>query len=166
MMNEASESGAYFKCVYADLLERLPEFPASDPAPNLRECIPAANFVRAEMLAKQHELPSEVITRLREMAVLQYVIDYRNFDGLDRLIEQFELTQSDITRILALIQEERAYPCFSFSKATEMAANENWSGIWQKEYAQPMQERIGKPSVLSRFAKWVKGLFVRERASI
>jgi len=160
-MNIVSEPGTYFRDVYADLLKRVPGFPASDPNPNLPECISAANFVRAEMLARQHKLPSDVITHLREMAVLQCIIDYRNFDGLKRLVEEFELAPAEVRRILGLIEAENTYPCFSFSKKTELAVDENWAGVWQKDYYPLVQQVIGKPSVLARFIAWIKTLLLR-----
>jgi hypothetical protein len=162
-MNLASEPGRYFRDIYADLVERIPELPTIDPTPNLRECIHTANFVRAEMLARQQNLSLDVITHLREMAILQYIIDYRNFDGLKRLIVEFELTPAEVRRILGLIEREKTYPCFSLSKNTEMAVRENWSEVWQRDYAQHIPELMRKLSVLSRFITWLKNLFGRNR---
>jgi len=152
-MSAAKESGTYFKDIYADLKRRLPEFPTDDPSPNLQECIGIkpdyVNFVRAEMLARQHNLSSEIITHLREMAILQYRRDYGNIHGLLTLIEEYGLTPSERSRIVQLIEQEEKYPCFSFSKETEMAMGPR------------IRPALVKPSVLSRFITWIKRLFGR-----
>lgn len=140
----ASQTGTYFKDIYNDLMSRLPEFPSNDPPPNLQESIKPGyvNFVRAEMLARQHNLPSEVITHLREMAILQYVIDYKNGPGLERLIDDFTLSQTEIRRIVGLIEQEKVYPCFSFSKNIKLAIDESWAQVWQEEYMPIVRQSI------------------------
>ncbi len=152
-----NEPGTYFRDIYADLTNRLPGFPAEDATPNLQECIRGANFVRAEMLATQHQLPSDLIAHLREMAMLQYIIDYRNFVGVEELIRMFELPRAEVSRIIGLIEEEKEYPCFSFSRHTLLAIDENWTQVWQKEYAPHIQHLVSKPSILSRLIEWAKG---------
>lgn len=168
-MNIASESGTYFRDIYADLMKRLPDFPTSDPTPNLQECIGTkpnyVNFVRAEMLARQHSLPLDVITHLREMAIFQFLIDYKNIAGLRKLIDEFDFNPAELSRVIGLIEKEKIYPCFSFAKNTELAINENWGEIWQKEYSPLVQQVIGKPSVLARFITWIKRFFGRNRVS-
>jgi len=147
-MSITNEPGAYFRYIYADLLKRLPSFPATDPAPNLKDCISAPNqersnsgpnFVRAEMLARQHNLPSDVITHLREIAILQYVIDYKNFVGLEVLIREFGLSPDEVSRIIELIKTEKTYPCFSYTGATELAVGENWAEVWHRDYLPHIQ---------------------------
>lgn len=157
-LNTPSERGEYFRGIYADLLVWLPEFPTSDPTPNLPQCIHSANFVRAEMLARQHRLPSDVITRLREMAVLQHIREYESTDDLERMMERFKLGENDIRRILVLAEEETTYPLSSFSKATAMAVDENWS-------EEVRQRLVGRPSLLCRLVEWIRRLFGKNRAS-
>ncbi len=159
-----NQSGTYFRDTYLTLVKQLPEFPAGDPSPNLQECIreedERLNFVRAEMLARQFNLPSDTITRLREMAILQYVIDFKNGPALQKLIEDFSLSPAEVERIFELIKQEKEYPCFSFSRNTEMAIKLNWAETW-KENFQPIIQQVVKPqlSVLSRFIGWIKRLF-------
>ena len=168
-MNIVSEYGTYFRDIYADLMERLPEFPTSDPSPNLQECVGTrpnyVNFVRAEMLARQHNLPPDIIAHLQEMAIIQHLIDYRTSIGFYKLMDEFNLNPTERSRIIRLIKKEKTYPCFSFSKNTELAINENWAGVWEKEYFPLIQQMIGKPSVLSRFITWIKRLFGSNRIS-
>ena len=155
-----NQSGTYFRDIYANLVKQLPEFPTGDPSPNLQECISKVNFVRAEMLAMQHNLSSDVITHLREMAILQFVIDYKNGPGLRKLTENFSLSPAEVGRIAGLIAQEKEYPCFSFSKNTELAINENWAQVWKEEYSPIIQQVVkAKPSILSRFIGWIKRLF-------
>lgn len=164
-MSAAKESGTYFKDIYTDLKRQLPEFPTDDPSPNLQECIGIkpdyVNFVRAEMLARQYNLSSEIITHLREMAILQYLVDYKNIAGLQALMQEFNLTPSERSRIVGLIEQEKEYPCFSFSKHTQLAINENWRKEWRNEYLPIVQEVMIKPSVLSRLILRIKRLFGR-----
>jgi len=174
-----NQSGTYFRDIYANLVKELPEFPSNDPSPNLQDCINekytyvdpqgnkseryGLNFVRAEMLARQHKLPSDVVTHLREMAILQYVIDFKNAPGLQKVVSEFGLSATEIGRIAGLIAQEKEYPCFSFSKNTELAIDENWAPRWHTEYLPIIEQLVKvKPSVLSRFIGWVKRLFVRK----
>lgn len=155
-----NKPGTYFRDIYANLVKQLPEFPNNDPSPNLQKCISEPNFVRAEMLARQHNLPSDVITHLQEMAILQYVIDFKNGPGLRKLIAEFGLSPTEVGRIAGLIVQEKEYPCFSFSKNTEMAIDENWAPRWHTEYLPIIQQVVKvKPSALSRFIGWIKRLF-------
>jgi len=161
-MSTASESGTYFKDIYADLKRRLPELPTGDPSPNLQECIGSkpyyVNFVRAEKLARQHNLSPEIITHLQEMALLQYSRDYHppNIHGLLELLEEYGLTPSERSRIAQLIEQEESYPCFSFSKATERAA-------YLEDYSLFVREALVPPSGISRFIARIKGLFGRRK---
>jgi len=155
-----NQSGTYFRDIYATLVKQLPEFPNDDPSPNLQECISNANFVRAEMLARQLNLPSNVITHLREMAILQYVIDYKNRPGLQKLIENFSLSPAEVRRTAGLIEQEKEYPCFSLSGNTEMANAGNWAQVWNENYSPIIQQVVkAELPVLSRFIGWIKRLF-------
>ena len=77
----ANEPEHYFRDIYNSLINRLNDFPSDDPSPNIQECLKKPNFVRAEMLAKQHNLPSETIIQIQEMTVLQYLLKSTKVNG-------------------------------------------------------------------------------------
>jgi len=100
------------------------------------------NFVRAEMLAKQHGLSDSLITNLQEMAILQYVVDYKNGHGVMELVEKFGLSSRDIGRLARLIEQEMEYPCFSFSRETRMASGDKWAHDYEEKYAPILREAM------------------------
>jgi len=58
------------------------------------------NFVRAVMLAQQQRLPEEDVRRLQELALEQYACEYRNAQGLQKLIEWYRLSKSEARRVI------------------------------------------------------------------
>jgi len=75
----------------------------------LREHIPEAeidfeigrrNFVRAAMLAEQHQYPLEKVRYLQELALKQYACEYRNAQGLQKLIREYGFSKSDVVRVM------------------------------------------------------------------
>jgi len=156
-----SESGTYFRDVLVDLKGRLSEFPDDDPSPNLRMCIDGSNYVRAEMLARQHNLSLDVVTHLRELAVFQYMVDFENTPGLLRLREDFGFSRDEALRILRLVLSEKKYPGFSYSRNTVMAVDENWSQMWSAKHLSDIQQFSGvvKQSFLSKLIGWFRKVF-------
>jgi hypothetical protein len=152
METKVRESGHYFGKIYAGLISKMSEFPNDDPSPNLRACIKppnfGPNFVRAEMLARQHSLSSDILIALQELAVMQYSIDFQNVPGLKELLKQFQITPLELVRLFELIKVEKVYPCFSFSKATEVEGgiSSNWDNLYSS-----IEEEIAK-----WFEKWYK----------
>ena len=132
----ANQTGTYFRDIYTDIVKQLPQFPTNDPSPNLQECIrdDYVNFVRAEKLAKQHNLALDIIKHLQELAILQYLVDFDNREGLLALGNEFNFSQPERVRLIQLIMKESTYPCFSFSKRVGMAVDENWVSNWNKFY--------------------------------
>ena len=162
-----SEVGAYFKDIYRDLVNRLPLFPSDDQPPNLQDCIKPdyVNFVRAEVLAKSHNLPDDIITHLQELSLNQYFRDYDNFEGFDKLIKEYKITQKERTRIGLLILECRDnYPCFHFTQHTLESIDENqaerYFGVGVFQTFKGTKET--KPNFISRFISWLKGLFKKK----
>ena len=150
-----NQTGTYFKERYTNLMSQSPKFPSDDPSPNFQACIEQPNFVRAEMLARQHNLSSEILISLQELAILQFLVDYQNAPGLVKLTKQFNMTPAEYHRILGLIKQEKDYPCFSFSKATEQGINESWA----TQYV-PIERKVEaliKPRV--RWFDWILRLF-------
>jgi len=160
-----SETNTYFKDIYDELVKRLPTFPEDDPSPNMQECIrnDYVNFVRAEMLAKKHNLSSDVITHLQELALMQYFMDYDNFIGFEKLIHEYKITQNDRTRIVLLSLKETKYPCFHFSQHTLDSIDENQAARYAGSSSfRAKREAKGKPNFISRFIKWLKGIFTKK----
>jgi hypothetical protein len=135
-----SELGYYFRDNVESLTKKKSEFPCDDPSPNLQQCLDfknqnpyifqgltyhGLNLVRAEMLAKQHNLSSEIIIQIQELAILQYLWDFwdsaRDTEQpeLREMLKLFKITPAELVRIIDLIKEEKEYPLFSYSRATE-----------------------------------------------
>jgi len=109
------------------------------------------------MLARQHNLSVEVVKHLQEMAVLQCLVDFNSREGLLKLGTEFKLSQSERIRLIKLISNESSYPCFSFSKHTEMAVNENWASDWKTLYLPTAEEFTRKKKgLLSRLIAYLK----------
>lgn len=58
------------------------------------------NFVRAVMLAEQHQYPKEKVRHLQELALKQYALDYRNRQGLQKLIQWYGFSESEVRRVI------------------------------------------------------------------
>ena len=58
------------------------------------------NFVRAAMLAQQHQRPHDEVRHLQELALKKYAFEYRNHPGLRKLMQEYELSEADLERIL------------------------------------------------------------------
>jgi chromosome segregation ATPase len=58
------------------------------------------NFVRAVMLAEQHQLPEDKVHYLQELALKQYACEYRNAQGLQKLIQWYRFSKAEAKRII------------------------------------------------------------------
>jgi len=58
------------------------------------------NFVRAAMLAQQHQHPHDEVRHLQELALKKYAFEYGNYIGLRILMQEYELSEADLERIL------------------------------------------------------------------
>ena len=167
--------GYYFQNLVDELTKRKPEFPTDDPTPNLQQCLDfqctqpykfnqqdyyGLNLVRAEMLAKQHNLSPDVIKHLQELAYLQYSYDFRNWEGMKNLVDRFETRTKDLKRIFHLIDEEKVYPMFSYRRETEMSIDESWHETYDMFKRAVIQE-VAKPNIISRFFFKFRNLFIR-----
>jgi hypothetical protein len=135
-----SESGYYFRDIVENLTKQKSEFPTDDQSPNLQQCLDfqnqnpyvsqglkhyGLNLVRAEMLAKQHNLSEEIIIQIQELAILEYFWDFwddkRDSEqaGLKEMLKIFKITPAELARIINLIIKEKEYPLYSYSRATE-----------------------------------------------
>ena len=131
-------TGEYFKNTYEELLRLSSTFPPINTPPNIQECLSSWNFYRAVALARQHNMPFEIISQLQECAIYQYLFDYKNPLGSQALIQEYGLTATDMDRIDRLIRDEKVYPFFSYDKATAAAAlreNGTLGGIGYKTYS-------------------------------
>ena len=159
-----SETGTYFKGIYSDLVNRLPSFPSDDPSPNLQDCIKTdyVNFVKAETLAESHNLPKDIITHLQELALMQYMWDYNNLSGFEKLIQEYHISQKERIRIGLLILNEKEYPCFSFKKNTLNTIDENWASKYGIPFQVEREVKEAKPNIFSRFITWLKNIFKKK----
>ena len=62
--------------------------------------IEANNLVRAVLLTQRYRCDENNIRNIQESAVKQYAFDYRNAQGLNRLIKEWELSKDDVIKIL------------------------------------------------------------------
>ena len=173
------ETGTYFKGIYNDLVNRLSSFPSDDPSPNIQDCLRGTyqqkfngvpnglehgfvDFVRAGMLAKSHNLPEDVITHLQELALMQFMWDYNNLEGFEKLIQEYHISQEERKRIGLLILNEKQYPCFSFSAKTLNNIDENWASNYGVPFQVKRETGRAKPNIFSRFITWLKNLFKKK----
>ncbi len=160
------QNGTYFKSLYDNLVKLSSTFPTDDPSPNLVDCLSndqRLNFRRAEVLARQHNLPTTVVQHLRELTILQFVIDYANKPGTNRIINEYEYSEKEIGRLAGLIAQEKYYPCFSFSKNTEMAISENWGQIWHQNYEPILCVSTVKESFWNKIKRFFTKIFTKNR---
>ena len=130
-----NQGGTYFKETYNHLKSLAPQLPSDDPPPNIQICIVppispppyGPNFHRAAFLARKHNLSPEIVRELRELTIMQYILDFKNFPGLKIVIKELKFTPMEFNRVYKLIQEEKYYPCFSFDKATEKANEQGFA---------------------------------------
>ena len=71
----------------------------------LREQIERRNHAAASM-AERQEKPEERTQELKEVALKQYITEYRNAQGAMALAQEFRFTDEEIDRILGAILEE------------------------------------------------------------
>jgi hypothetical protein len=58
------------------------------------------NFVRAVMLAERLQHPLEQVRYLQETALKQYACEYRNAQGLEKLIQWYRLSKSEAKKLI------------------------------------------------------------------
>ena len=58
------------------------------------------NFVRAAMLAQQHQHPQDEVHYLQGLALKKYAFEYQNYPGLRKLMQEYKLSEADLERIL------------------------------------------------------------------
>ena len=147
---EITKNGRYFKNIYQALFNQMHNFPNNDEPPNIQQCISKVNFIRAETLARKHNLPTTVVKELQECAIFQYFTDYENIQGLCKLSDDFNLALPERQRLIDLIMKEKEYPWFPHNKRTKMSIDENWSNIWQTRYSPIAKAMIGEKQSLIR----------------
>lgn len=59
-----------------------------------------SNFVRAVMLAEQHQYPQEKVRYLQELALRQYAFEFHNTPGLQKLIQWYGFSKAEVEEIL------------------------------------------------------------------
>jgi hypothetical protein len=70
------------------------------PEEDIRFEIGRQNFVRAAMLAQQYQRPQDEVRHLQELALKKYAFEYRNYIGLRILMQEYELSEAALERIL------------------------------------------------------------------
>ena len=58
------------------------------------------NFVRAVMLMERCRYPAEQVRHFQERALKQYAFEYRNPQGLQKLIQWYGFSESDVRRVM------------------------------------------------------------------
>jgi len=79
---------------------------ARSPEENIRSEIARHNFVRAVMLAQQHEYPQDKVQYLQKLALKQYASEYRNVQGLHKLMQEYGFSEAEVEQILKEDLEE------------------------------------------------------------
>ena len=79
---------------------------AKSPEEDIRFEIARHNFVRAVMLAQQHEYPRDKVQYLQRLALKQYANEYRNVQGLHKLMQEYGFSEAEVEQILKEDLEE------------------------------------------------------------
>ncbi|MGQ9645186.1 MAG: hypothetical protein ACUVWO_01440 [Thermodesulfobacteriota bacterium] len=64
------------------------------------------NYIRAERIARELGKATDEIQTLREKALKQLILEFRNPQGVVELIKAYRLTREDIDHLLQRIREE------------------------------------------------------------
>ncbi len=123
-INRAVEEKDYV----AKLMERrVPEALAAQVVSRVREKVPPdiefeisrRNFVRAVLLAQNNHWPLDKIKHLQELAIRQFAAEYRNLPGLKKLVEEWEISKTEVDRILGdVLEQPMAYTGVQFDGNT------------------------------------------------
>ena len=93
---------------------------------------------------------------------MQYMWDYNNLSGFEKLIQDYHISQKERIRIGLLILNEKEYPCFSFSKNTLNTIDDNWASNYGIPFQAKKEVKEAKPNFISRFIAWLKNLFKKK----
>lgn len=66
----------------------------------LEEALKLKNFVRAEFLARQLHRPAEEIKELRQKALQQFIVEFRNPEGFLTLAQEYQLSEQELSQFL------------------------------------------------------------------
>lgn len=65
----------------------------------LAEALRLKNFVRAELLARQAKRPDQEIKELQKKALHQFIVEFRNAEGVIALTQEYQFHQSRIKKL-------------------------------------------------------------------
>jgi hypothetical protein len=87
------------------------------------------NFVRAAHLAASSRLDEQQVRSLQRAAVRQYLEEFHNFTGAERLISEYKLSKQEVHEIIAELLsapelERQASFCFDGGKPTHLSVAE------------------------------------------
>jgi len=68
----------------------------------------STSYVRAIKLAQESNQPREKIVELQRKAVIQYVFEYRNYEGLMVLIREYGISKQELREIVE--EHRQKYP--------------------------------------------------------
>lgn len=97
------------------------------------------NYVRAVTLAeKQDGVTTEETQRLKELALKQYLTEFRNLEGFGKLVEEWNLSRREVSEVLSDVLEEQG------------------ERAWRETYLQ-YDINTGKYLILGEWIKHVSG---------
>jgi len=66
----------------------------------LEEALRLKNFVRAEFLARQFERPNQEIKELQKKALQQFIVEFRNAEGVLALAKEYKFSKEELGSFL------------------------------------------------------------------
>ena len=100
LKKESGETTAEERHERAPSEEHATELPVQAAEAEIDFEIGRRNFVRAAMLAEQSQYPPEKVRHLQERALRQYAFEYHNPQGLQKLIQWYGFSESDVRRVM------------------------------------------------------------------
>lgn len=74
----------------------------------LEEALRLKNFVRAELLARQLKRPEQEIKELQKKALHQFIVEFRNAEGVLALAKEYQFTKEELGIFLRELMSQEA----------------------------------------------------------
>jgi len=85
-------------------------WPSPEEGKNLQEELAEAlekrNYTRAAWIGRRMNRPEEEVRSLQEKALRQYIVEFRNPQGVQALVEEYRFSPEDLQRFVQKILEE------------------------------------------------------------
>ncbi len=79
-------------------------------AQEFEEALRLKNFVRAELLARQLKKPDKEIKELQKKALYQFIVEFRNAEGVLALAQEYKLSPEELGSFLRQLMSHSLAP--------------------------------------------------------